>query len=266
VSAARIIDVPPDDYHKLPGLSSSIATTLIQRSPMHAHVEKEPTKEMDRGAAIHHLVLGAGKRMAPLPFDNWRTKAAQESREKARAAGMVPLTHVEHTEYTTAAERISERLREAGIELSGRSEVAIEWYEGDVQCRCMMDHVDLERGEVTELKVTGDANPERMERHVETMGYRIQAAAYIRALIALRPTLMGRVSYRFAFAEPDPPYALYAPYPDAMFLESGERDWLRAVEMWRSCMRNNRWPHYQHHQSISRPQWALRREGYTNDE
>lgn len=267
---ARILECTVDEYHRLPGLSGSFAKTMLSQSPMHAKYErdhggKSPSKVMDLGAVMHRMALGKGKEYACLPFDDWTTKAAKESRDKTRAAGLIPLTHVQHTKCEEAAASARRAMAELGIALDGQSELAVEWFEDDVQCRCMFDHVNLETGEILELKFTGDANPVRMERHVEEMGYRISSAAYIRALLALRPELRGKISYTFLFCEMDAPYAVYPPDPDYLFLETGERDWLRAVAMHRECTRTGRWPGYQDFRSIGRPQWKLKQEGYANE-
>lgn len=268
---ARILDVSPDEYHRLPGLSASRAIALINDSPYHCkylvdHGDVKPTKEMDLGSVIHRMVLGKGKSYACLPYDDWRTKDARADRDKARASGLIPLTHVQHTKCEETAAAVTRALTEIGIRMSGQSEVAVEWHEGDVQCRNMFDHVNFDTGEILEIKTTGDANPARVERRAEEMGYRISAAAYIRSLLAYRPGLSGRISYTFLFVETDPPYAVYPPEPDHLFLETGERDWLRAVATWRQCTQTGRWPGYQDFKSISRPLWKLRQEGITSDE
>jgi hypothetical protein len=268
---ARILDASIEAYHKLPGLSASRAIALNQSSPLHVkymidHGDVKPTKEMDNGSVVHRMVLGKGRDFVCLPFDDWRTKAAQDSRAKTRAAGLIPLTHVQYGKCEDAAAAILAEMPKLGIEMTGQSELPVEWHEDDVRCRCMFDHVNLTTGEILELKTTGDASPARIERHVEDMGYRISAAAYIRALLALRPELRGRISYTFMFVEMEPPYAVYSPEPDQLFLETGERDWLRAVETWRECTTSGRWPGYQDYKSIGRPQWKLRREGYSSVE
>lgn len=268
---ARILDVSPAEYHKLPGLSASRAISLINDSPYHCkylidHGDVKPTKEMDLGSVVHRMVLGKGKDYACLPYDDWRTKAAQQSRKDTRDAGLIPLTHVQHTQCEETAAAVIAAMSEVGIKLSGQSELAVEWFENDVQCRNMFDHVNFETGEILEIKTTGDANPARVERRAEEMGYRISAAAYIRSLLAFRPDLAGRISYTFLFVETDPPYAVYPPEPDHLFIETGERDWLRAVSTWRQCTATGRWPGYQDFKSISRPSYKLRQEGYPANE
>lgn len=268
---ARVLDVTPEQYHKLPGLSASRAIALINDSPFHCkhlidHGDQKPTKEMDLGKVVHRMVLGKGADYACLPYDDWRTKAAQQSRKETREAGLVPLTLVQHSQCEEVSAAVKAAIAELGIEMCGQSEVAVEWFEGDVQCRNMFDHVNFETGEILEIKTTGDANPVRFERRAEELGYRISAAAYIRSLLAHRPELNGRIRYTFLVVEIEPPYAVYPPEPDHLFLETGERDWLQAVATWRQCLATGRWPGYQDFKSISRPQWKLRQEGYLRDE
>lgn len=277
---ARLLSDDPDAYHLRPGLSQSYAHTLLTKSPKHAWQEhpffgaggKAPTKSMDRGGSVHQMVLGKGKDVACLPYDDWRTKASQESRDKCRAAGIIPRTHIEHSEDEKIAAAIKARLSEMGIHLVGGSEVGIEWWEdsahGTVLCRGMMDHfiVSLSKAQIYDLKVVHNANPEHTERSAENYGYAIQAAAYRRAVRFLHPHLAGRISFRFLFAESEPPYAMYCPEPSGEFEEIGERRWLRAVEEWSRCLATGYWPDYQDHRVIYPPGWALAREGYTTEE
>lgn len=277
---AQLLNIPTAEYHRRPELSGSIAKTIIAKSELHAWSEhpayggmaREETKLMDRGSAVGRMLLGKGAELACLPFDDWRTKAAQESRDKARAAGLVPLTHVEYTEYEEATKAIKTRLCEMGhfiSDVTGVSEPVIIWEEespyGPVGCRCMMDHLSLQRATIYELKVVGDAHPDKTERSAEAMGYRISAAAYIRALAAYRPDLIGSITFQFLFVEPFEPFAIYAPPPSEEFLVSGDRDWTSAVARWARAKRDNYWPGYENARSITRPRYAIRKEGYSNE-
>lgn len=274
---AQILDVSPDDYHLRPGLSASIATTLVMRSPLHAWDEhpvlggngRAATREMDFGSVAHALTLGKGKRFAPVPFDDYRTKAAQQTRDRYRAEGLIPILHhqLERTEEATAA--ALRQLEEREIVLDGQSELAVEWYEpsrrGPVLCRCMFDHVWIDAGRILDLKFVGNAETQQLERSAERFGYAIQAHAYKRALVALRPKLEGRVEFLFAFVESDRPHALNLTAPDGSLREIGERRWRRAVERWAECMetygKDTPWPGYGGGiNRLSAPAWALARE------
>jgi len=270
---AKLLDVSPDEYHRLPGLSASIAATVIARSPLHAWTEHpcfggvrtEPTDEMDRGSVVHRLVLGAGKAYDVHDFRDWRTKDAREARDASRAKGAVPILLHKFRDAETIAEHVRAGLAARGLTLDGTSEVAIVWAEdsasGPVACRGMMDHVFVDRGAIVDLKIVSDASPHAVERAAENMGYAIQHAAYTRALARLRPELAGRVDFLFAFAEAEPPYAVNVCRPDGTFRELGERRWLRAVETWGACLAANSWPAYGDGvNTISPPGWALSRE------
>lgn len=273
--SGRRLDCSPEEYHKLPGFSASVARELHRRnSPLHAKVYRETSdiadmsEEMVRGSVIHHLLLGKGAKYQVCPFDSFRSDAAKKTKRDYHAAGIIPVLTLKLEQYEAAANALRKNLSDVGVVFDGESEVALVWDESGLPCRCMFDHmrVDDDVHEIIEIKVQENVEPSRVERHVEDMAYRIPAAAYIRAAVAWRPELSGRLRYRFAFCEPVEPYAVYCPEPDALFIETGERDWLAACRMWAKCEREQRWPAYQEYASISRPQWKLRQEGFGRDE
>jgi hypothetical protein len=271
--SAVILDVSPDEYHARPGFSSTIAKVLIDQSELHAKaaIGLKPSKNLDRGTVIHRLTLGKGKDYEVIHHGDWKTNAAKEKRDAARAQGLVPVLAHEIEDYSKASEAIRVQLADRGIVLDGASEVAIEWIEqaehGPVTCRAMLDHVWIDQGIILDLKITGDAAPASVERTAENLGYAIQAAAYTRALTALRPDLAGRVKFIFAFCEYDEPYAINLCQPDGVFRELGERRWLRAVNAWAKCQATGIYPGYGTDINyLNPPAWALAREGYTTDE
>lgn len=270
---AKILEVSPDGYHQLPGLSASIATTLIMRSPLHAWQQhplygakgKKPTKEMDRGQVVHALSLGKGKGFRVLDVDDFRTKAARELRDTAREEGLVPIKREDFEEASACAAAVVKKLKEHDIDLNGASELAIAWTEetefGPVECRGMFDHVWIDRGRILDLKIVGTAAPLSVERSAENFGYAIQAHAYSRALAKLKPELAGRIDFLFAFCEADEPHDVNLCMGDGMFRELGERRWQRAVTTWAECIANNKWPGYGSGiNTLSPPAWALNRE------
>ena len=266
---ASILDVSFDEYHELELFSSSTAKTVISRSPAHAkaEIEKKPTKEMDFGTVCHRLVLGKGKDFEVLNFDSYRTDKAKNAREAARQAGKVPILVDAFERANVAAESVRVQLAERGIVLDGQSEVAISWEQethlGTVACKSMFDHVWLDRGVILDLKITENAAPFAVERTAENLGYAIQFAAYTKALEALRPELVGRVQFLFAFCEADTPFAMNLARPDNVFAEIGERRWMRATTTWVECVMNNHWPAYgQGVNPLTAPPWALTREEY----
>lgn len=274
----RIIDVQPDAYHALPGLSSSIATTVVSRSPLHGWSQhgaygarsRTPTKYMDRGSIVHALVLGKGKDIAVLDFDSYKTNAAKAARDEARALNRTPILSEDYGEALMLSVVIKSKLEARGLILNGQSEVAIEWTEdsdyGPVPCRGMLDHVFLDTGRIVDLKVVTNAAPSKVERSSEDYGYAIQACAYQRALRALDPSLAGRTEFIFAFCEPEEPFAINLSRPCGAFEHIGERRWLRAVNAWGKCIRDNHWPAYGDDINfVSPPQWALARDAQEDE-
>jgi hypothetical protein len=272
---AQLLHIDPETYHQRPEFSSTLAKTLIERSPLHAKAQhptlgskkKRETKEMDFGSVVHTIVLGKGKRFEELDYEDFKTKDARKARDDARAAGKVPVLKHALVRAKAAAEKIVANLKDRGITLDGESEVAILWTEqtehGPVECRCMFDHVWMGGGSarILDLKVTANAAPTFVERNAENMGYAIQEAAYRRALVALEPNLSGRADFLFAFAENDDPFALNLSRGDGLFRDLGEQRWQRALNTWALCMKEQKWPSYGTGiNPLSAPAWAFHRE------
>lgn len=168
---ARILDVDPHAYHRLPGFSASLAKILIARSAMHAKdaydrkleqiaeedesdedITDEKQAQLDRGTVLHALVLGAGEsRLKTVPDSllsgknrSYSSAEAKAVRNDARKAGLVPVKEHKMPALLAIASAVKARIAAAGHILDGQSELAIEWWEptphGPVRCRCMLDH------------------------------------------------------------------------------------------------------------------------------
>jgi hypothetical protein len=258
-------------------------------------------KRLDGGSIDHALILGVGKRVDPIPEGllasngALSTKDAKAFAAAARAAGRIPVKEEDLEIHQKIADAVRSRIAAAGHILDGRSEFAVEWWEatphGPVMCRCMMDHVvcwgttlpgdalgadpvshiaGVAPGAIIyELKMVGDAHPERCQRTAENLGYGIAAAAYPRALAALYPRLAGRITHQFLFCETRRPYALWdPPRLSGAFRELGERRWLRAVYAWAELQVTGKAPSYreQGYDEITAPMWTLRNEGFAPEE
>ena len=275
--SARVLDVTADEYHAdpcaEPSLSSSIAKILADKSPAHAyHAHPRlgggthtPSPAQSLGTVLHRLVLGKGATVAVLDFPDYRTKAAREARDAATAAGHTPILAEEAGEMVATAKIIGERLADLGVQLTGQSEVAVEWREpvfmtdgATVQCRAMFDHVFMDSGLIFDLKKTVSAHPGDLAKTITSYGYDIQHAAYTSAMRALRPELAGRETFTFLFCEIEPPFAVTPVRLTGEFRELGERRWQRAVRTWHECTTRGRWPAYADGVvEVSPTPWAL---------
>jgi len=271
---ARILNCSPGDYYRdpcaVPSLSQSIAHTLVTQSPLHAWSEhprlgnqrKPASKAMDVGSLIHKLVLGKGVDVEIVQADNYRTKIAQEQRDRAIEQHRVPILAKDWDELATAADKIKFNLRQCGVEMMGESEVMVEWDEegsrGPVVCRGMMDHVLIDSGVILDLKKCESAHPNACSRAMMNYSYPIQQAAYSSALAHLREGLAGAIDFVFLFVEVEPPFAVFAGRPDGVLRELGERQWSFAVRRWEECLATNVWPGYGSEiGTIDAPAWAL---------
>lgn len=303
---ARILDITPAEYHRLPHFSSTRAKMLIQHcasKAWDAHQRKleaieaedesdadegvsdEKRKRLEGGTILHALTLGrGGERIVVVPQallgkgDAYNTKDAKAARDGARAAGLVPVKEPEMPIYLHIASALKERLAAAGHELSGTSEFAIEWSEstphGPVLCKGMLDHVELwgdppTNALISDLKIVWDANPDRCERTADNLCYGIPACAYTRGLNAVYPSLQGRIGFQFLFCEPRRPFEMWdPPRLSGPFREIGERQWLRAVHAWAEGLATGRWPGYRTPDRVElrAPMWRLHQEGFTSDE
>jgi hypothetical protein len=270
--------MPAAQYHAdpcaAPSLSSSIAHLLVAKSPAHAwlahpRLGAQPvasTPAMDEGTLLHELILRpseAQERLVVVTADNWRTKAAQEQREAARAEGKLAILERDLMAALQASVEILNRFRGLGVVLSGASEVAAFWQEHAsdgtvVQCRGMFDHVLRAEGVIYDLKKSRTAHPKAIPKHVESYGYHIQATAYRRALEQIEPQHAGRVQFRWLFVEAVAPYGVTVAEPAGSMRALGDACWSQAVDTWAQCLATGEWPGYSREvQRIEASPWAL---------
>lgn len=277
--------VPDTEYHAdpvdVPSLSSSICKLLVTRSPLHAWYEhprlnrakaleiETPTRAMDIGTAVHATILGQGRGVKEIVADDYRTKAAKDARDAARAAGLVPVLSADMervTEIATAARDQLAGTELAGIFEAGTAETTLVWRDnGGVWCRARVDWLPAsarEGGHITvvDLKTTGgSASPEDWQRTAFDMGYDIQDAFYRRGLAALIPGVRS-IRFKFVVLEQDPPYGLtinefsgQALYEAVELAEAG-------IRMWGACVRRGEWPGYPVETShMDPPKWRSER-------
>jgi hypothetical protein len=264
MTPATILDVgihtmPAVDYHRdpcpEPSLSSSIVKTICLASPLHAHHEHprlnpaavdDDSEAMDIGTAAHALFLEGAAAIAVVDAKDWRTNAAKEARDVARAAGRIPLLSKSWAAVQAmVAEARGQLARHqdggAAMFTNGHAEQTLIWREDDVWCRARLDW--LRPGAIDDYKTTSaSANPDVWTRSMFFAGVDIQAAWYLRGLRAI--TGHEDTIFRFAVQETFEPYALsvIGLGPDALML--AEKKCLYALDVWRACRKADAWPGY----------------------
>lgn len=269
-------NVPFDQYLAdpcdQPSLSSHIATLLLSQSPLHAwtahpklnpNYQRESSKEADAGSVAHELLLtGDESRIVVIAANDWRTKAAQQQRDEARANGLVPILGHKFEEAQAmmkAARAYLDESEIAGILQDGHPERVVAWQEfygvddkgaltrqgSAIWCRARPDWLTTQRNVILDYKTTaGSAEPSSWIRNqLAQNGYDIQAAFYIRGVHTFTsggkpPTFVFLVQENYASYS----CSLISLAPSMMDL--AERKVQRAINTWASCITSGKWPAY----------------------
>jgi PDDEXK-like uncharacterized protein DUF3799 len=270
-------DLPSDEYHRdqiahEPSLSSSIAKILVMQSPLHAwhaHPRLNPkfvpvqNEDFDRGSAAHALLLEGEDRMVECAFNDWRTNAAKDARDEARAAGKLPLL----TKHVGAVRRMVEVAKTALLESElhatledFHAERSVIWREDgtEVWKRARFDLQHVDRPLILDYKTVESADPWAFQRAIVSLGYDVQAAHYCDAYVAMHPSAADRVDFVFLVQEREAPFACSLVGLEPAFLELGKSKVAHATAIWADCLKDRHWPSYSHKIAWSQPPaWAL---------
>jgi hypothetical protein len=256
-----IISLSAEAYHadpcERPSLSASIAYILCSQSPLHAwtaHPKLNPDfrerreDRFDLGTVAHSLLLEGRELEDAVVIVNakdWRTNAAKDEREAARAAGKVAL--LAHTVESVAAMLTATRRQLAAVNAEpplltdGQPEQSLIWEEDGILCRALLDWLRNDYSAIDDFKTTSaSANPEVWTRRtLFGIGADIQSAFYLRGLKAI--TGIDAIM-RYIVQETFPPYALSVVSlgPDVLAVADAKVDY--AINRWRECLASNEWP------------------------
>jgi hypothetical protein len=260
-----IYTMPAWQYHAdpapQPSLSNSLLTTLIQNTPRHAWLKHprlnslfNPAKSggvFELGDAAHALLLEGVDKAHIIDAPDWRKKEHREARDKARAAGLVPMLPQQHDgalAMVQAAREFISNTGFTGIFERAKPEQTLIWQDvGGIWCRARLDLLELQephtgRPLVLDYKTTGAGGPgEWMRRYLAAHGYDTQGVWYPRGLSAL-----GYPGARFVFLvqENFEPFMCYLVELTEARVELATNKISRGVMLWRDCIGSNRWPGY----------------------
>jgi hypothetical protein len=270
-------DVTAEQYHADPvaggSLSSSGARALLPPScPARYRHDQDngqaPKRAFDLGHAAHRMVLGLGAELEVVDAADWRTKAAKEQRDEARAAGRVPLLAAEHA----IAEAMAEQLRAhpmVGALLdphAGSAEQTVVWQDDmtGVWCRARYDWLPTphagRRMVLVDYKTAASAELEALQKAMHQHGYHQQASWYLDGARAV----FGANDPGFVFIaqEKTAPYLVTVFEPDVVALRIGAARNHVARSVYRRCQETGVWPAYAEGIALlSLPPWAEIREG-----
>lgn len=258
-------DIPEREYHRDPvvggSLSSSGARTLVDRTPAHfAHQREHPradTTSFDIGRVTHGQVLGVGGELVEVHADDWRTKAAREERDAARADGNTPLL----VHQADAVRVMVEAVRAHAIAgplfaRPGRAELTAVARDPDsgVMCRVRLDWlVDTEPGArlvAADLKSTENGSPfGPFARSAGSYGYFAQEPFYTDVLhwLGLTADADGELVeplFTFVTVEKDPPHLVAVHRVLAEDRDRGRVVNRKARDLFRHGQATGEWPGY----------------------
>ena len=150
---------------------------LMSRSPAHyAAYEQEETASIEKGRALHALVLG-GPRVVCYPGAVRRGKEYEAYAEKFSDA--LILNRSDYASAMGMAEAVKAHPRAMEL-LQGSPEVELDW---SFLGRACQSHIDVVGSDyLTELKSTRNCHPDRFKWQARQLGYHAQLAFYDEAV------------------------------------------------------------------------------------
>ena len=226
-----------------------------------------PKDSFDLGSAAHRLVLDAGLPICRLAHDDWRTKAAREARDEARAQGYIPVLEPDFQRIAAMAGVIQVHPLASALLDPGRghAEQSLFWLDEDTEIwrRARLDYLPRPgagRMIIPDYKTCDKADRESVRKAIANYGYYIQAAQYTEGVRVLG--LDDDPAFVFIFQEKNPPYLVNVVQLDDEAMEAGRQRMQRACEMFRDCIQADVWPGYCDYDrdpdTISLPPWVAR--------
>lgn len=266
-----------EDYHADPvrggSLSSSGARHLLDTCPAlyrHRQLNGEaPKAHFDFGHAAHRVVLGIGAGIAVIDADSWRTKAAKEARDEARAEGLTPLLPRDFEIVEAMAKALrDDPVAAPFLAMPGEAEMTLIWEDErtGVMRRALLDWLPKRADNgwlcMWDYKGLASAQPVKLPKVMHDHGHHRQADWYRAGAVAL------------GLAEPDTPFVFIcqektAPYlvtvhqPDANAMRIAKAMNHQAIDLFKHCTDTDTWPGYATDVVLtSLPRWVELQEGY----
>jgi len=251
-----------------PSLSSSIAKVMLTASPRHVQTkhprlggatpDQKQRQDWDIGSAVHSILLEGKDKIVTIEHNDYRKDAAKEARDAAYADNKIPLLAKQRTEVFAMVAAAHAQLKgheeAAGVFSAGKPEQTLVWQEGDVWLRARLDWLREGPIPIWDYKTTTDANPDVWVRRLFDLGFDVQVGFYRRGVRALLG--IENPEFRFIVQETSAPYALSVVGLTPSTIELADMKAAMAIERWRWCITNDRWPGYPRETAyIEAPPW-----------
>lgn len=239
-----------------PSISSGLLHTMETKSDAHAYHfhprlgkgQREETDTLNYGAACHDMLLEGSGKLVVIDAKDWRTKAAQEARDAAKAEGKLPVLTHQAAKLQTMYQRAGEAILAATDFdpqdwLAGASEQTLCWQEGGVWHRARVDRLSPDRRVLFDYKSTkGSANPAAWQRQVWGLGYDLQAVHYLAGNAATGGAVTA--AWVWLVQECAEPFACSWVSPSPQTLEYARARRARLIARWRECLATGEWAGY----------------------
>lgn len=267
ISQAGVYDIPREQYHGDsaigPSLSASGAKTLVDSCPavfwhesyLNPDYAAEQKTDFDIGNASHLIMLEPeqwGARVVEVEANDYRTKAAQEARDAAYAAGKTPLLP-KHRDKIIAMHKALMRhpiARTAFTQGLPEQSYFCRDEKNGVWLKARPDFMPSHGKWIVDYKSTGSANPREFKKRAWDNGYAQQAAWYldvVEAVTGSRPD-----EFWFVAQETDAPHLVSVCKLDERALSWGAILNRRAIDVFAKCCAANSWPGYRDPQKPDR--------------
>ena len=271
MSIQYFTDMDEATYHASKALSLSGMKTMLRQSPRHYEWQylegNQVTNEaMMFGRAFHCAILEPERfteAYAVAPSVNMATKSgaleylawiesitrvnsqlsddaklpeikAQIARLKERFDGEIIDADTMHLIEMMADEVRAKNAANHLLSLKGYSEVSLFWEEEGVALKSRFDFLS-ESGAIVDVKTSQDASPDGFTREAYKYGYHMQAYWYMRAYRQV--TGKPADSFTFIACDKKAPHCVGVYKASDEMLELGEIDCMKALEIYRECVR-----------------------------
>ena len=234
----------PSEYHAL-GRSDNPAEMWLSKSHLWKFGQSPfawrfgppmvITDAMRWGSLVDCLVTTPelfGEEYAIAPFADFRTKAAQEWRDKETR---VVITRDMAQEATEAAKAMESHLARHGLQYAEPQKHAIRELEvqGTIYTvKALADLVAVDA--IHDIKTTGDIGERAIRNTIAERGYHVQGALYC--------DLFGMEKFSLHFQERNAPYRTRRVDLDDRDMHEGRAWYLAAIERWHECVTTDTWP------------------------
>jgi hypothetical protein len=263
-----VLDLDEKEYHERPEFSSTQARQMLDTPARYKYRLEHPQEHKDAfdlGTAVHAAVLGVGAPVAQLDFDSFRTKAAQEARDQARAWGQTPILAKDYAPIVAMKEAVlAHPVARSLFEQDGAAEASVFSTDPEtkIRSRARFDFLpEFESGRsdrvsAVDLKTTAkSAAPADFAKTAASFGYHIQQAHY---LDALEWATGERIDFAFVVVETAAPHLVAVHTLDEHFRDIGREEAARARELLAECRASGIWPGYAEEiNTIAPPMWLV---------